>query len=190
MERPAPPPRLADVIRRFRMYYELQRETAQYGERRLVVAVQLWLWATLEKGTGVLPGSPGCRAAVEALQAVSAEAIGRATATPAPDVEPFRWAPYASRQVPDADELRLEVNFRAPPGVDGPEQARRERTLAEVRHALEALGVAQGSYRPAPPPRPAPEAEPWLARAAEAAFATGTAVSSSTRTSPSASEAA
>ena len=170
----SPPSRsLADAIRRFRIYYEVQRETAQYGERRIVVAVQVWLWATIVKGTGVLPGSPGCRAAVEALQAVASEVISRGEATPAPDVEPFRWAPYASKQVPDADEVRVEINFRAPPGVDGPEQVRRERSLEEVRHALEQLGVAQGIYRGGPPvvaPRPPEAPEPWVTRPAREAF--------------------
>lgn len=174
MPRSASPPRsLADAIRRFRIYYEVQRETAQYGERRIVVAVQVWLWATIPRGTGVLPGSPGCRAAVEALEAVAAEVISRGRATPAPDVEPFRWAPYASKQVTDADEVRVEINFRAPPGVDGPEQIRRERSLEEVRHALEALGVAQGFYRggpPAPAPRPPEAPEAWITRPAREAF--------------------
>lgn len=167
------PRELDEVIRRHRVYYEVQRETAQYGERRIVVAVQVWLWGTLVRREGVLPGSPGCRATVATLSAVAAEAIGRTQTTPAPDVEPFQWALYASKQLPDADELRLEINLRAPPGVDGPEQARRERSLGELRHALEGLGVAQGLYRGGPPPRPAAaEAPPerWAARPAAQVF--------------------
>lgn len=165
---------LADAVRRHRIYYEVQRESAQYGERRIVVAVQVWLWATLEKGRGVLPGSPGCRAAVEALHAVSREAISGSAAAPPPDLEPFRWAPYESKLVPGSDEVRVELNFRAPPGVDGPEHVARERSLQAVRRALEGLGVAHGAYRGVPAPAaPAPE-EPWLERPARGAFGEST----------------
>jgi hypothetical protein len=164
------PHALEDGIRRHRIYYEVQRETAQYGERRIVVAVQVWLWGTLARNEGVLPQTPGCRAAVSALTAVAAEAIALTDTTPRPDIEPFQWALYSSKHVPDADELRLEINLRAPPGVEGPEQARRERSLEELRRALERLGVAQGLYR-APPPRPAAApAERWIARPATRAF--------------------
>lgn len=166
-------PSLAVVVRRHRIYYEVQRETAQYGEKRILVVLQVWLWATIERGAGVLPRSPGCRAAVEALGALAAEAISRTATLPRPDVEPFRWALYGSKQVPDAGEVRLELSLRAPPGVDGPEQARRERSLGELEHALETLGVALGSYKGGPavgaPERP--EAlEQWTERPAAQAF--------------------
>lgn len=71
--------------------------------------------------------------------------------------------------------MRLELNLRAPPGVGGPEQVRRERerSLEELRHALEMLGVAQGSYKGGPALRPPerPEApEQWTERPAAEAF--------------------
>jgi len=151
----------------------VQRETAQYGERRIVVAVQVWIWATIERGEGVLRESPGCRAAAQALAAVAAEALSRTPTAPRPEVEPFRWALYASKHVPDADEVRIELSLRAPPGLDGPEHVRRERSLEELRRALETLGVAQGLYRGGPP-APAPERpeapERWVARPAAGAL--------------------
>jgi hypothetical protein len=165
MARPVPgSSALPDAVRRHRIYYEVQRESAQYGERRIVVAVQVWLWATLEKGRGVLPGSPGCRDAVETLHALAREAISRSAAAPPPDLEPFRWAPYESKLVPGTDEVRVELNFRAAPGVDGPEQVARERSLQAVRRALEGLGVAHGAYRGGPTPITPEPAEAWIER--------------------------
>jgi hypothetical protein len=172
MARSATPAALAAEIREHRVYFEVQRETAQVGENRMTVALQIWLWATVPKRAGSLPGAAGCRAALDALRAAAAESIARAEVAPPPDVEPFHWALYASRHVPDADEIRLEISLRAPPGVDGPEQARRERSLAALRRALAALGIFEGGWHPAPaaaPPAP-PAAEPWVSRPAGSAF--------------------
>jgi hypothetical protein len=163
---------LAAEIREHRVYFEVQRETAQVGDTRMTVALQIWLWATVPKRESSLPGGPGCRAALAALQAAAAESVARAGIVPAPDVEPFHWALYESRHVPDADEIRIALNLRAPPGVDGPEQARRERALAELRRALGALGIFEGAWRPGPAPAPvaAPTADPWVARPAGQVF--------------------
>lgn len=168
-------PSLAAEVREHRIYYEVQRETAQYGDRRVTVALQVWLWATVPKKAGALPGQPGCRAALAALEAAAAEAIAQGAVTPPPDVEPFHWALYDSKHVPDADEIRLELNLRASPGANDPEQARRERALSALRHSLAALGVFEGAWRPAPaqaaPAEPAAVRDPWAARPARQAFA-------------------
>jgi hypothetical protein len=175
MARPAASevPSLAAEIREHRIYYEVQRETAQYGTSRVTVALQIWLWATVPKKAGSLPGEPGCRAALAALRAAAAEAIAQGAVSPAPDVEPFHWALYESRHVPDADEIRIEVNLRAAPGND-PEQAARERALAALRHGLRSLGVFEGSWRAAVPVAAvAPEApaqDAWSTRAAQDVF--------------------
>lgn len=174
---PPPMPRaLAAEVREHRIYCEVQRETAQYGDARMTVALQVWLWATVPKRAGSLPGDPGSRAALGALQAVAAEAIARAALAPPPDVEPFHWALYESRHVPDADELRLELNLRAAPG-DAAEQSRRERALADLRRALAAMGIFEGCWRAAPSlaptPAPAAAAEPWTSRPAGEVFGFG-----------------
>jgi hypothetical protein len=161
---------LADGIREHRIYLEVQRETAQHGDTRITVALQVWLWATVPKRAGSLPADPGCRSAVATLEATAAAAVARAGVVPPPDVEPFRWRLYESRHVADADELRLEVTLHAPPGGAAPDGPG-ERALAELRRAFEELGVFEGSWRPslataadrvpAPepsPPRPAGEA--------------------------------
>lgn len=169
------PPSLAAEIREHRIYYEVQRETAQYASSRITVALQVWLWATVPKKAGSLPGEPGCRAALAALKAAAAEAIAQGAVTPPPDLEPFHWALYASRHVPDADEIRVELNLRAPP--DGASQARRERALAALRHSLATLGIFEGAWRQAPPPpfeaAPAPARDAWAARPARDAFGLG-----------------
>lgn len=175
-------PSLAAEIREHRIYFEVQRETAQYGDARITVALQVWLWATVPKRAGSLPGEPGCRAALAALQAAAAEAIAQGAVTPAPDVEPFHWALYESRHVPDADEIRLELNLRASPSADGPEHLRRERALSALRHSLGALGVFEGAWRPAPAPAPvevapSPAADAWASRPARDAFGFGLAAS-------------
>jgi hypothetical protein len=134
---------LAEDIQEHRISFEAARETRQHGEERITVSLQLWLWATIPRRAGSLPRDAGCRAAVAALQEVAAAAIARAGLTPPPAVEPFRWRLYESRHVPEADELRLELTLRAPPGDDGAEQAHRERDLAELRRALGGLGVPE-----------------------------------------------
>jgi hypothetical protein len=141
---PASAPRsLAADIQEHRISFEAQRETAQHGDARITVSLQLWLWATIPKRAGSLPGDEGCRAAVAALQETAAAAIARAGLTPPPIVEPFRWRLYESRHVPEADELRLELTLRAPPGTDGAEEAHRERALAELRRALGGMGIPE-----------------------------------------------
>jgi hypothetical protein len=178
MARPAvsATPSLAAEIREHRIYYEVQRETAQYGDSRITVALQVWLWATVPKKAGSLPGQPGCRAALGALQAAAAEAVAQGAVTPAPDVEPFHWALYDSKHVPDADEIRLELNLRASP-ADAAEQGRRERALAALRHSLSALGIYDGGWRPALPApaaiAPPPAADTWATRPAREAFGWG-----------------
>jgi hypothetical protein len=140
---------LAADIQEHRIYFEAQRETAQRGEARVTVAVQIWLWATVPSRAGSLPGEPGCRAAVAALQEAAAAAIAHAAVTPPPVVEPFRWRLYASRLVPGADELRLELTLPAPPDGGADERAaHRERDLAELRRALDGLGILEGTWRP------------------------------------------
>lgn len=138
---------LAAAIDDHRIYFEVERETAQRGEERITVVLHVWLWATIPKGAGSLPGDPGCRAAAAALQAAAAAAVARSGLEPAPDVEPFHWALYASRQVAEADEIRLGVNLRGPPGDEGPAAAR-ERALEVLRRALDEIGVSEGSWRP------------------------------------------
>ena len=88
----------------------------------------------------------------------AADVISHVATPPLPDVEPFHWALYAAAHVPDADEVRLELSLRAPPGVDGPEQTARERVLGELRRALGTLGVARPAtevFRPRAVPVPA-----------------------------------
>jgi len=149
-ERPEDPQRaLADAIRHHRICFEVERETDRRDDQRITVALRVWLWASIRSGENPLPGAPGCIAAVAALEAVAAAAIERAGLDPAPDVDPFTWALYTSRQMRDADEIRLAVNLRAPPGEDGPEQAARERALVQLRRALRGLGVFEGLWRPA-----------------------------------------
>jgi hypothetical protein len=184
MARPAAAaiPDLAAEIREHRVYYEVQRETAQRGDARVTVALHVWLWATVPKRAGSLPGEPGCRAALAALQAVAAEAVAQGGVSPPPDLEPFHWALYDSRHVPEADEIRIELSLRASPASD-PAQARRERALAALRHSLAALGVFDGGWREAPRvvevAAAAPADEPWSARPARDAFGRGLAASAS-----------
>jgi hypothetical protein len=147
-ESTAPPRALDAAIEDHRVWYEVERETAQQGEQRITTLVRVWLWGTISKRAGVLPGAPGCRDAVAALEAAASAAIARARLDPAPEVEPFHWALYASRQVADADEVRLGVVVRPPPGASGPEDAARERALAALRSALERVGVSEGAWRP------------------------------------------
>lgn len=151
MQRPEPTAGPLDaMIARHRVYFEVARETVRRGEERITVALRVLLWAVVPKGEGSLPASPGCRAAVAALSATADAAIARAGLDPAPDVETFQWALYASRQEPDADEVRLGVNLRAPPGANGPEGTARERALGRLRGALEELGVFEGGWRKRP----------------------------------------
>ena len=167
---PASAPRsLAADIQEHRIYFEVQRETAQHGEARVTVALQIWLWATVPKRAGSLPGDDGCRAAVAALQDAAAAVVAQARVTPPPVIEPFRWRLYQSRHGPEADELRLELTVPAPPRVEAADQPHRERDLAEVRRALDALGIFEGSWRPslvtegggpAAPDRPRPRGPP------------------------------
>src|SRR5512138_3212032 len=124
------------AIDEHRIYFEVERETAPHGDQRITVAVHVWLWATIPKRAGSLPGEPGCAGAIAALEAAAAAAVARSRLDPAPDVEPFHWALDQSRQVADADEIRLGVNLRGPPG-DGPEQTPREEALRRLRQALE-----------------------------------------------------
>jgi len=146
---PASAPRsLVADIQEHRICFEAQRETAQDGEARVTVSLQIWLWATVPKSAGSLPGDTGCRAAVAALQDAAAAVVARARVTPPPVVEAFRWRLYQSRHVPEADELRLELTLPAPPRVDAAGETHRERDLAEVRRALDALGIFEGSWRP------------------------------------------
>ena len=146
---PASAPRsLVADIQEHRICFEAQRETAQDGEARVTVSLQIWLWATVPKSAGSLPGDTGCRAAVAALQDAAAAVVARARVTPPPVVEAFRWRLYQSRHVPGADELRLELTLPAPPRVDAAGETHRERDLAEVRRALDALGIFEGSWRP------------------------------------------
>lgn len=147
-EATAPPRTLGEAIEEHRLWYEVERETAQHGEQRVTTHVRVWLWATIPTRAGALPREPGCRAAVAALEAAAAAAIAGAALDPAPDVEPFHWALYASRQAADADEVRLGVNVRPPPGANGQEEALREGALGRLRAALERVGVCEGAWRP------------------------------------------
>lgn len=142
-----PSPSIDAEVREHRIYYEVERETAQHGAERATVALRVVLWATIPKDAGSLPGQPGCRAAVAALEATATEAIVRADVDPAPDAEPFLWALYESRQEPGADEVKLVVNVRSGPGEEGPDDAARERSLQRLRQVLEALGVFEGHWR-------------------------------------------
>ncbi len=140
---------LGAAIDDHRIWFAVERETAQQGEQRITTLVRVWLWATIPRKAGVLLGDPGCRDAVEALERVAAAAIAGSELDPAPDVEPFHWALYASRQVADADEIRLGLDVRAPPGANGPGDVQRERTLERLSSALDRVGVSEGAWRPA-----------------------------------------
>jgi hypothetical protein len=160
------------AVREHRIWYELHRETDVVHERRVTVALQVWLWAMVPKAEGELPDSPGCLDAVDALHALARAAILRTEGAPVPDLEPFHWALYASKQVPGADELRVEVSLRAPPDASAPEQAAREKRLFQLRKALEAMGVFEGQWhaREAWTIRPAAAAAEWTVRPAGGAL--------------------
>jgi hypothetical protein len=161
----APPRTLGAAIDDHRIWFEVERETAQQGEQRITSLARVWLWGTIPRGAGALPGEPGCRGTVEALEAAASAAIARAGLDPAPDVEPFHWSLYASRQVADADELRLGIVVRVPPGTPAAEDAARERAIARLRTALEQVGIAEGAWRPG---APAPDGDRAEARSAAA----------------------
>lgn len=176
MASPQASPGLEALVAAHRIWFEVHRETDVLRARRVTVALQVFLWGTVPKRQGALPESPGCRAVHAALRAAAQAAIAGSGALPVPDVEPFHWALYASRQVPGADEVRVEVNLRAAPG-DEAAQAGRERNLVRLRRALDALGVYEGGWRrrtplPAPAPRPVEAGEPerWAVRPAAAAL--------------------
>jgi hypothetical protein len=133
-------------IAEHRIWFEVERETEQQGEQRVTTLVRAWLWATIPKRAGALPDAPGCRDAVAALQDAADVAAARAGLDPATDVEPFHWALYASRQIADADEVRLGVVVRTPP-AGGDSDAARERTLARLKASLEEVGVYEGAFR-------------------------------------------
>ncbi len=148
-ETTAPPRTLGAAIDDHRIWFEVERETAQQGEQRITTLVRVWLWATIPRKAGVLPGDPGCREAVGALERVAAAAIASSGIEPAPDVEPFHWALYASRQVAEADEVRLGLDVRAPPAGNEAADAQRERSLERLKSSLDRVGVSEGAWRPA-----------------------------------------
>lgn len=169
----AQPEKLDDAVREHRIWFELHRESDVVHERRVTVALQVWIWATVPKEEGELPDSPGCLHAVETLHALAEAAIARTEGAPVPDIEPFHWALYTSKQVPGADELRVEVNLRAPPDASAAEHAAREKRLFQLRKALEALGVFEGGWhaRETWTVKPAAAAAEWTVRPAGTALA-------------------
>jgi hypothetical protein len=172
---PSRHPDLDAAVREHRIWYEIHRETDVVHERRVTVALQVWLWATVSKQEGELPDSPGCLDAVDALHTLGQAAILRTEGAPIPDLEPFHWALYASKQVPGADELRVEVSLREPPDASAAELAAREKRLFQLRKALEAMGVFEGGWhaREAWTVRPAAAAAEWKVSPAGGALSGG-----------------
>jgi hypothetical protein len=149
-------------IRHHRIYYEVYAEKAIGVKGRPVVAIEVRLWAVLEK---LGPRSEATRAAATALASVAGAAdAGDGGA----DLEPFRSALYDSKQVPGADEIYVALALRL--RGDGAEAERdRDRRLVALRQRLERLGIFAGRWKELPP-RPAEAPDAWEIRGASGAL--------------------
>ena len=155
----------ASLVRDHRCWYEVCRDLAVSRDGKRTVAVEVRLWATLAGGTGARPGAPGSRGACLALTRLAEAVVARAERGAEAEIEPFRSALYASRQLPGRDEIYLAVVLRSRAGLSQGGHDDRERRLREVRRRLEALGVFEGAWREPPSPA-APEAatDAWEVR--------------------------
>jgi hypothetical protein len=161
----------ASLVRDYRAWYEVCRDLAVARDGKRTVSVEVRLWATLGAGAGAMPGAPGSRGACLALTRLAEAVVARAERGAEAEIEPFRSALYASRQLPGRDEIYLAVALRSRGGLSQEGHQDRERRLREVRRRLEALGVFEGAWRE--PPRPAPPRagpDPWEVRPPDKVF--------------------
>ncbi len=135
---------LRSVARREHVHYDVEPELDVLRDgTRTRSGLLVWLWGIHAKGARALPACPKSRKLAAQLTAIAAYALGGELSSCA-ELQPVRWALYASRVVPDADEIALVVRIaqRAPaPTSDG--VLSEERCLSRVRSRLRELGIPE-----------------------------------------------
>ena len=135
---------LRSVARREHVHYDVEPELDVLRDgTRMRSGLLVWLWGIHAKGARALPACPKSRKLAAQLTAIAAYALAGEISSCA-ELQPVRWALYASRVVPDADEIAVVVRIaqRTPaPRSDG--VVTEERCLLRVRSRLRELGIPE-----------------------------------------------
>lgn len=135
---------LRSVARREHVHYDVEPELNVLRDgTRTRSGLLVWLWGIHAKGAGALPACAKSRKLAAQLTAIAAYALAGEISSCA-ELQPVRWALYASRVVPDADEIAVVVRIaqRTPaPRSDG--VLTEEHCLRRVRSRLRELGIPE-----------------------------------------------
>ncbi len=135
---------LRSVARRVHGHYDVEPELDVLRDgTRMRSGLLVWLWGIHAKGAGALPACTKSRKLAAQLTAIAAYALAGEISSCA-ELQPVRWALYASRVVPDADEIAVVVRIarRTPaPRSDG--VVTEDRCLLHVRSRLRELGIPE-----------------------------------------------
>jgi hypothetical protein len=133
---------LRAIVRRLQVHYDVEPELDLRGRSRVRVGVTLRLWGVHAKGTRALPGCAKCGELAARLREIAEFVASEAEEGTRVAIEPPARGLYASRVVPDADEIALPIRV-APERWGVPLDGREERCLKRMRARLRQLGAAE-----------------------------------------------
>jgi len=139
---------LSDLVRAYRVVYEVVPEFLMIDGERRKVGYNLDLCGTLQYTEEHMhPGCTHCVRAYRALREVAARVLPTEKRASRYEIEPFepawRFPPVRGFR----KEILLEVKILHRHGFDRPVDACQDRCLHEMTEALRALGVQEGRWR-------------------------------------------
>ena len=141
------PPALVDLVKRYRVCWEVWPEYLMAGGKQQQVGFELELSGTHEPGTGhVSPGCPACRQIYRALLVITDWILPKEQRPSRYEIGPYEQALRYSIVRGNRPDVTLSVKIVHRTGFDRPVDECEMRCLKEMKEHLSQLGACERQW--------------------------------------------
>lgn len=138
---------LAELVRRYRMCWEVWPEQAVIGSEIRQIGFRLELLGTHEDGVEhATPGCPACIPVIAALRVIAEYILPRESRPSIYGAEPYDYAFHYSPARMDRPDIVIAVTILHRGNLEDPVGECQRKCLSEMKQRLEALGVQNRSW--------------------------------------------
>ena len=135
---------LADLVRRFRVCWEVWPEDAVVDSVKRQIGYALELYGTHEAGSvGVQPGCHRCHDVFDALRRIAEHIVPREMRPSIASIGPYDQALHYSPVQQSRAEVKLEITLLHQSRIEDPVDACEIRCLNEMKQRLKNLGARE-----------------------------------------------